>query len=263
MTISGNAAESFLLFTAAAEVPIEDPQSSLVCPGDTDEDGDGYSANQGDCDDDDASIHPGATDSCGDGIDQDCSGEDCPSPETPAPIDNDGDGYTAGSDCNDNDASIHPGATDTCGDGIDQDCNGGDCPPPEPPEPIDDDGDGYTAGSDCNDNDASIHPGATEICNDGIDQDCSGADCTSSLLPPPNMRIIDPDFSMFFDDDGDGYSEYQGDCNDTNASIYPGATENLRRRDRSGTATDMISFAGWIPSSLKPPSGINLLGFGD
>jgi len=31
-------------------------------------------ANQGDCDDDDASIQPGAYDACGDGVDQDCDG---------------------------------------------------------------------------------------------------------------------------------------------------------------------------------------------
>ncbi len=42
----------------------------------SDDDGDGYSENDGDCNDDDASIHPGATDICGDGIDQDCIGGD-------------------------------------------------------------------------------------------------------------------------------------------------------------------------------------------
>ncbi|MDF1552171.1 MAG: MopE-related protein [Deferrisomatales bacterium] len=41
-----------------------------------DSDGDGVSENQGDCDDGNAAIYPGATDACGDGIDQDCSGTD-------------------------------------------------------------------------------------------------------------------------------------------------------------------------------------------
>lgn len=82
------------------------------------------------------------------------------------------------------------------------------------------DGDGYTvadlsasgcaesADLDCNDADGDIHPGVNEICGDGIDQDCTGADLTCS-----------GDDS---DDDGDGYTENQGDCDDTDTSIAPG-----------------------------------------
>ena len=48
---------------------------------DPDGDGDGVTVADGDCDDTDASIHPGATDTCGDGIDQDCNGVDLACPD--------------------------------------------------------------------------------------------------------------------------------------------------------------------------------------
>ena len=45
-------------------------------PLDTDDDGDGVSENQGDCNDADSTIFPGAVDAQGDGIDQNCDGVD-------------------------------------------------------------------------------------------------------------------------------------------------------------------------------------------
>jgi hypothetical protein len=137
------------------------------CPTPTDADGDGYPSTS-DCNDSNASIHPGAAEVCGDGIDQDCSGADLPCGTTDA----DGDGYPSTSDCNDANAAIHPGATEVCGDGIDQDCSGADLPCGT----TDADGDGYPSTSDCRDNDKFTHPGAFDFCGDGLDQDCSGAD---------------------------------------------------------------------------------------
>jgi len=85
-----------------------------------DRDGDGFSPSEGDCDDTDPNVYPGAIEIPDDGIDQNCDGSDDIE-------DKDGDGYTnAGGDCNDNDPNIHPGAREIPNDGIDQDCDGKD-----------------------------------------------------------------------------------------------------------------------------------------
>ena len=88
-----------------------------------DDDGDGYTEDQGDCDDDDATVHPNASEICGDGVDRDCSGD----PDDGVD-DADADGFvsascTQGDDCDDGDASINPDAIDDC-DGLDDDCDG-------------------------------------------------------------------------------------------------------------------------------------------
>lgn len=103
---------------------------------------DGYVENNADCDDNNPSIHPLATEIRGDGIDQDCNGSDLPALVVYY-LDSDGDLYgdpdksglfegpvagyvTNSSDCNDSDSSIFPGANEIPDDGIDQDCNGSD-----------------------------------------------------------------------------------------------------------------------------------------
>ncbi|MDB4303446.1 putative metal-binding motif-containing protein [Desulfosarcina sp.] len=101
--------------------------------GDTDankdNDGDGFTENQNDCNDANSFIHPAALEICGDGVDQNCDGIDPVCTVDNADIDDDGDGFTENqNDCNDTNANIYPGARETCGDGIDQDCNGSDKP---------------------------------------------------------------------------------------------------------------------------------------
>ncbi len=91
---------------------------------DIDNDGDGFTERQGDCNDSNAGIFPGALDFDVNGVDENCNGIDGP------PIgeaDGDGDGFTAAEgDCNDSDATLYPGAMDIPGNGIDEDCNGQD-----------------------------------------------------------------------------------------------------------------------------------------
>ena len=121
-----------------------------------------------DCNDLDAGIHPGASERCGDGIDQDCDGVD----QACQAGDLDGDGQvgvaSGGTDCDDADPWVYAGAADKCGDGIDQDCDGSDASCDQ-----DEDGDGWNVRDDCEDENARVHPGATEICN-GRDDDCDG-----------------------------------------------------------------------------------------
>jgi hypothetical protein len=87
-----------------------------------------------DCDDTRASVHPGASEVCGDGVDQDCAGGDLAC--ACSCVDADHDGYYATScadaacaprtDCDDTRASVHPGATELACNGLDDDCSGGD-----------------------------------------------------------------------------------------------------------------------------------------
>jgi formylglycine-generating enzyme required for sulfatase activity len=60
-----------LLGTAGCseECPCDDDDQTTV-----DADGDGHGANDGDCNDADATIHPGADEACDDGVDSDCDG---------------------------------------------------------------------------------------------------------------------------------------------------------------------------------------------
>ena len=144
-------------------------------PSSEDLDGDGYSTGEGDCDDGNRAVFPGATDPC-DGVDNNCDGiQD-------ERYDADEDGFaTCAGDCRDNDPTSNPSKSETV-DGLDNDCDG---IADNHTAQYDDDGDGYSEDQgDCNDDEdadgALIGPDAIEVDvnADGdpeeIDNDCDG-----------------------------------------------------------------------------------------
>jgi len=189
----------------------------------------GYAAIQGDCDDTDAAVNPGATDIWYDGTDSDCGGN--------SDYDADDDGYdskaelSSGTDCEDSDDSISPGVTETWYDGVDSDCDGaGD---------YDADGDGYDSddwgGGDCEDSVATAFPGGSETWYDGVDGDCDG------------RSDYDADLDGF---DSDSYSG--DDCDDTDAAIQPYAWED----DTDGVDNDCDSYIDTLDADTLRDLGL-------
>jgi hypothetical protein len=234
--------------------------SSVAC-----EQPSGFVADSGDCDDGEASTHPGATEYC-DGHDDDCDGHTDEADAADASTwyaDTDGDGYGDGaspavacaapsgtvadsSDCDDGDGAIHPAATELC-DGADNDCDGStdeDDAADASTWYADSDGDGWgdsastviscsqpsgyaAEGGDCDEGEAAIHPSAEDRC-DELDNDCDGD--TDEDAP-----------TWYTDADGDGYGdpatpvtsctqpsgtvEDDTDCDDGDLLTHPGASE--------------------------------------
>ncbi len=183
----GDAAATLTLSDTLGDGSVDIPLSGAA-QEDADGDGHGSLASGGDdCDDTNASAHPGADEAWYDGVDQDCAGDD--------DYDRDADGADYTVDCDEDDPTAYPGATETWYDGTDSDCAGDD--------DFDQDADGHIVGTDCDDTDASVNPDAAETWYDGVDQDCDGVDD---------------------DQDLDGYG-FADDCDDLDATVYPGATD--------------------------------------
>ena len=93
---------------------------------------------------------------------------------------------------------------------------------------IDKDGDGYEIPDDCDDNDDLVNPGAAEVCDDGVDNECDGLiDCYDT----DDCELVAA-CTACTDGDGDGYffidavgCSGSDDCNDSDESVNPGATE--------------------------------------
>ncbi|MFT5584338.1 MAG: hypothetical protein ACI9VR_001923 [Cognaticolwellia sp.] len=240
-------------------------RNALTDSGDLDRidnDADGFSEADGDCNDGVASINPGAGEGC-DYLDNDCDGQvdegltvewfldadkdDYGDPETLAVSCEQPLNYIGrGGDCEDQDETVHPNAEELC-DGVDQDCDGvvdngaletwwpdadgdgtGDPASPiqgceQPDETVDND-------FDCDDTRADVNELAADVC-DGVDNDCDGE------------LDEDPELLWYADTDGDGAGNsdasvlscdaptgYVGqgaafDCDDSSAEVGAGAEE--------------------------------------
>jgi hypothetical protein len=246
----------------------------------------GYVNDSSDCNDNDSAINPGVTEAF-DGLDNNCNGEvdEGFSPSTWY-FDGDADGFgdasdttlditqplnyvSNDSDCDDSDSAVNPDATEAF-DSIDNNCNG------EIDEGFfastwyrDSDEDNYgtadittsavlqPAGyvsndSDCDDSSAAVNPDAVEVADD-IDNNCNGE--------------IDEGFNTYYrDNDSDtfgdasdslealtqpaGYVSDASDCNDSDATIYPGAAELADGKDNNCD--------GSIDEGLAPPAPTGL-----
>ncbi|MFT5679802.1 MAG: hypothetical protein ACI8RZ_000707 [Myxococcota bacterium] len=228
---------TFLLALGCKDKDAPVNTDDTVLTGSTDGDGDGYTTNDGDCDDADGSISPDSTEIC-DGIDNNCDGviDEDVTTTFYEDVDGDGfgddgsgveacevpDGYSAvGGDCDDGEAEAFPGNVEYC-DGVDNNCDGNIDEEVSGTWYADSDGDGYgddknvtfacdqptgytdTPG-DCDDADAAYNPGAEEFCDDPNDYNCDNS-------------------VGYADVDGDGWAACL-ECNDDDAAINPDGTE--------------------------------------
>ncbi len=245
-------------------------------------DEDGYTAEDGDCNDDDPAVNPSAEEYCDD-IDNDCDGQVDEDIGNLWYLDGDSDGWgdpdqgvqacsqpesyvSVAGDCDDSASAVHPDAVEICDD-VDNNCDG------RVDEGLteawyrDADQDGYGnaedvvtdcvqpegyvyAVGDCDDADPDINPGAEEIC-DGVDNNCDynideGVGTTYYVDADGDGYGEVRQSNVFCDDEApEGYSDNGDDCDDTNALIFPGALEVCDGVDNdcSGEADDGIGYS--------------------
>jgi len=105
------------------------------------------------------------------------------------------------------------------------------------PDGEDADNDGFPVSTDCDDANPSVNPGVGEVC-DGIDNNCDG---------DVDLGTVTGGTSFYPDEDGDGFGELgagteacsqpegmvaeAGDCDDSDATIHTGATEQCNGKD--------------------------------
>lgn len=201
----------------------------LVCSDGLDNDGD----TTADCEDPDCIGTLACTETdCDDDLDNDGDGlVDCDDIDD-CGTDDDLDTFSeCQGDCDDTNPAINPGAVEAC-NGIDDDCDGA-----VPAGEADADLDGFrVCQNDCDDAPATgafINPGAQEIC-DTRDNDC---DTLIDAADPSNVGTAtwyadadgdgfgDPASSLVQCDQPEGYVLDATDCDDSDDSVFPGATE--------------------------------------
>lgn len=186
---------------------------------DRDIDGDGYTPNEGDCDDYDAGVHPGLYEAC-DGVDQDCDGEvDEGDPAVVWCEDADFDGWGDEGTC-----------AHTCGPG----------PGLVAMDPED--------AEDCDAGDPAVNPGAEEVC-DLEDNDCDEA--TDEYVKVQSWRDGDEDTWGVYTEGRsdcvvpDGYATRFGDCDDGNPAVNPDAEDPPGDdKDTNCDGQDLVSGEG-------------------
>ena len=243
--------------------------TGTIAPIAVDLDGDGWSAEDGDCNDYDSSVHPEREESC-DGIDNDCDGD---IDEDVIPVwylDSDGDGHGTedftyegcdpmegyvllGDDCDDSSDMVYPSADEWC-DEVDNNCDGVTDEDVTDTFFLDEDGDGFgDAGftieacavpdgysenaDDCNDLEEAIHPDAVEVC-DGADNNCDG-DTDEDGAEGATTYYLDADLDGFGDPTTstescampEGYILDDQDCDDHDNDIHPDALEQCDGED--------------------------------
>lgn len=198
----------------------------------------GYVSNDQDCDDSSSLSNPGSAEVC-DELDNNCDGSVDEGVEDTFYADTDGDGYGDSAsttsacsapsgyadnarDCDDSDASLNPDTVwyldyDSDGYGTGS-FTSKSCTQPS----------GYVSDStDCDDAEAATYPGADETCDDA-DNDCDSSvdespiDGDTFYADTDGDGYGDPDSSIVACEEGSGYVSDNSDCEDGDATAYPG-----------------------------------------